>query len=153
MRRTRKIVARRRKTLRRKNRQMKKRKQRGGADHKADIIQLITSRNNWPEIMEFFTDIDAPVWHPAYPKKAGDHYYLLIEDGGFDDDSVHKLILFDFKMTEDAFTEVEIHISEDKTPRSVAAQLPAETEEYTEYANDIYKGIRDASRELFNVGA
>jgi hypothetical protein len=125
-------------------------KQRGGG-HKEDLIDLITSHDNFPDILEFFQGMEGPIWHADFPKKDGDDYILLIQEGEAADqgnDATQKLIVLKMKKLADHFAEVEMATHENKAPKDFIDQYQAELLEQGE----IYTGIRDASVEIFGIG-
>lgn len=125
------------------------RKQRGGG-HKEDLIELITSANNFDTVLEFLQGMELPVYHAHFPKKDGESYVAMIVEGEVGDDHVpQKMVVITAKKPGATFTEVTLEATDQKKPKDYLDQysaniLPAGPE---------YTGIRDATRNLFDVGA
>ena len=125
------------------------RKQRGGG-HKEDLIELITSADNFDTVLQFLQGMEAPVYHANFPKKDGESYVAIIVEGEVADDNVpQKMVVITAKKPAATFTEVTLEATDQKKPKDYLDQysgniLPAGPE---------YTGIRDATRDLFDVGA
>jgi hypothetical protein len=97
--------------------------------------------------------MDTPAWHGQYPMVKDNTYYLLIHNGNADEDEQQKLMLITLTKTGDSFTSASIDLTDDKKLSEVRSQIPEDATQYDNYASDEYKGIRDASRGLFDIGA
>ena len=120
-----------------------------GGGHKEDIIDLITGADNFPTAYEFLHSIEMPIFHKQFPKKDGDDFIVLIHEGAETDIDPQKILLIKLKKLADHFAEVTLETFENKKPKDFLDQyrvprLQASPED---------AGIRDASREIFDVGA
>jgi len=151
----------RKRSLRRRQRQRRTRRAhrrtihrlRGGADYAEEIIGLLTSLDNWEDVLTFFQSMDSPAWHGQYPMVKDDTYYLVIHNGDHDERDQQKLMLITLTKTGDSFTSASIELMDDKKLSQVRSQIPEDATQYDNYGSDEYKGIRDASLALFEIGA
>lgn len=125
------------------------RKQRGGG-HKEDLIELITSAQNFDTAFTFFQGMEAPVYHNAFPKKDGETYLVMIVEGEVADDTrPQKLFILTMKKPAATFTEVTLETKEDGVPKDYLDQFPG----ILLTAGPEYLGIVGATQEIFDVGA
>ena len=94
--------------------------------------------------------MELPVYHAHFPKKDGESYVAVIVEAEVGDDHVpQKMVVITAKKPGDTFTEVTLEATDQKKPKDYLDQykanlLPAGPE---------YSGIRDATRNLFDIGA
>lgn len=91
--------------------------------------------------------MDQPVWHHDFPKKDQDEYILIIQEGEATNVEPQKLIVIKLKKLADHFAEVNVETLENKKAKDFVDQYPMET--LTTGAE--YEGIRDASKEIFDL--
>ena len=120
-----------------------------GGGHKEDIIELITSNDNFPTAYEFFQSMDQPTWHSQFPKIDGSDYIVLIHEGEGTDQDQQKILLIKLKKLADNFAEVTMETFDEKKPQEFLDQYRADLLQ----SGAEYTGIRDASREIFDVAA
>jgi hypothetical protein len=120
-----------------------------GGGHKEDIIELIVANDNFPAVYEFFQSMDQPAWHPQFPKIDGSDYIVLIHEGEGTDEAQQKILLIKLKKLADNFAEVTLETFAGKKPKEFLDQYRADLLQ----SGAEYTGIRDASREIFDVGS
>ena len=137
-------------TRRTQRRATRKHKQRGGA-HKDDLIELITSANNFDQILGFFQGMEAPIYNHQFPRKDGETYVALIVEGEVANNAApQKMLTITMRKQDGSFNEVILESSGAGVPQDYLNQFRGEL---LNPASDEYRGIVGATQELFGVGA